>query len=373
MNKRDYYEVLGVSKTATDDEIKSAFRRLAKKYHPDVSKEEGASEKFKEAQEAYAVLSDKTKRSQYDQFGHNAFNNTSSGGGFGGFDFSGFDFDDILSDLFGGGFSSFGFGGFSGNKKNKRRKGEDLLYQMKITFLESAFGTSKDITIDVTENCEECNGVGGHGEKKCPRCDGRGVVVEQTRTILGYVSSKVTCEDCSGVGYTYDSMCSSCKGRGKVRKRKTISIKVPKGINTGEQIRLSGKGEAGSNGGENGDLYIEFIVENHPLYKREDNNLIITLPVTITDLMLGTIKEIKTLDGYIDLKIPKGSQNGDILKIKGKGIESAHTGKVGDLFIKLKLVIPTKLTKEQTLLLEQLNKTDLENHDEFKRFNKLNK
>ena len=374
--KKDYYEVLGVSKNATDDEIKSAFRKLAKKYHPDVSKEENAAEKFKEAQEAYAVLSDKQKRSQYDQFGHSAFNNNAGGaGGFsGGFDFSDFNFDDILSEVFGGGFSSFGFGGF-GNKKSKTRarKGDDLVYRMNVTFEEAAFGTNKDITIDVTENCKSCDGVGGHGVKTCPVCNGAGVVVEQTRTILGVINSKTTCSTCSGTGKVYETICDECRGKGKVRKRKTISVKVPAGIDTGEQIRLSGKGEAGYNGGDNGDLYIEFNVESHPLYKREDNNIIIEMPVTITDLILGCKKEVKTLYGLIDVKIPAGSQAGDILKIKGKGIESVHTGRMGDLFIVLNLVLPSKLTREQRELLERLDETDLENSDEFKRFNRLNK
>lgn len=374
--KKDYYEVLGVSKNATDDEIKSAFRKLAKKYHPDVSKEENAAEKFKEAQEAYAVLSDKEKRRQYDQFGHSAFNNNAGGaGGFsGGFDFSDFNFDDILNEVFGGGFSSFGFGGF-GNKKSKSRarKGDDLVYRMNVTFEQAAFGTNKDITIDVTENCKNCDGVGGHGVKTCPVCNGAGVVVEQTRTILGVINSKTTCSNCSGTGKVYETICDECRGKGKVRKRKTISVKVPAGIDTGEQIRLSGKGEAGYNGGENGDLYIEFNVETHPLYKREDNNIIIEMPVTITDLILGCKKEVKTLYGLIDVKIPSGSQAGDILKIKGKGIESVHTGRMGDLFIVLNLVLPSKLTREQRELLERLDETDLENSDEFKRFNRLNK
>ena len=373
--KRDYYEVLGVSKNATDDEIKSAFRKLAKKYHPDVSKEENAAEKFKEAQEAYAVLSDKQKRQQYDQFGHNAFNNTGGTGGFqGGFDFSDFNFDDILNEVFGGGFSSFGFGGF-GNKKSKTkaRKGDDLVYRMNLTFEEAAFGTNKDITIDVTENCPSCDGVGGHGVKTCSVCNGTGVLVEQTRTILGVINSRTTCSNCGGTGKVYETICDECRGKGKIRKRKTISVKVPAGIDTGEQIRLSGKGEAGHNGGENGDLYIEFNVESHPLYKREDNNIIIDMPVTVTDLILGCKKQVKTLYGYIDVKIPAGSQAGDILKVKGKGIESVHTGRMGDLFIVLNLILPNKLTREQKELLDRLSETDLENSEEFKRFNKLNR
>jgi len=368
--KKDYYEVLGVNKNASDDEIKSAFRRLAKKYHPDVSKEPNASEKFKEAQEAYAVLSDKNKRSQYDQFGHNAFNNNGAGGFSGGFDFGDIDLEDILSGVFGGGFSSFG--GF-GRNKSKSRRGQDLLYGMKITFEEAVTGTSKDITIDVTENCTSCDGVGGHGEETCSTCGGRGVIEETTRTILGYMNTRKTCPECNGQGVSYKTICSECKGKGKVRKRKTLTIKVPKGVNTGEQVRLSGKGEAGINGGENGDLYIEFQVSEHPLYKREDNNLIIEMPVTFTDLVLGATKEVKTLDGFIDVKIPAGSTNDDILKVKGKGMENSRTGRIGDLFIVLKLIMPSKLSREQKDLLNKLSNTDLESSEEFKRFNKLNR
>lgn len=369
--KRDYYEVLGVDKNATDDEIKSAFRKLAKQYHPDVNKAPDAAEKFKEAQEAYAVLSDKNKRSQYDQFGHSAFSNNSSQG-FSGFDFSDINFDDILNEVFSGGFSSFGFGNFGSNKKTRKRKGQDLIYRMEISFEEAVFGTTKDITLEVTENCSDCNGLGGHGVKTCPKCDGTGVVQEQTRTILGYITSRVTCPNCNGTGKVYEEVCSTCKGRGKVRKRKTITIKVPRGIDTGEQIRLSGKGEAGNNGGENGDLYIEFIVSNHPLYKREGNNIYIDLPVTITDLILGAIKNIKLLDGRIDIRIPNNSQNEDILKIRGKGITDEY-GKSGDLYIVLKLVLPNRIDRNQKDLLLELSKTDLENSEEFKRFNKLNK
>ena len=267
MNKRDYYEVLGVDKTASDTEIKSAFRKLAKKYHPDVCKDPDGAEKFKEAQEAYAVLSDSGERAKYDQYGHAAFSQGGSGSA-GGYDFSGFDFSSIFDDLFGGNdFSSFSFGnmgGFGGNRRTRARRGNDLVYTMKIDFEDSAYGTKKDITLDVIDNCENCNGEGGFDKTTCSNCGGSGVIQEQARTILGTIMTKTACRECGGTGYTFKRTCSECRGKGKIKQKKTFTVEVPKGINTGEQIRMSGKGEAGQNGGPNGDLYIEFKVSDHP-------------------------------------------------------------------------------------------------------------
>lgn len=376
MNKRDYYEVLGVEKTASESEIKSAFRKLAKKYHPDVCKDPDGAEKFKEAQEAYAVLSDANERAKYDQFGHSAFNGGPSGGQ-GGYDFSGFDFSDIFDDLFGGSsFSSFGFGnmgGFGGRRNNRARRGSDLIYNLKIDFLEAAYGGKKDITIDVIEECENCHGDGGFDKVTCPRCGGSGVVQEEARTIIGTIMTKHECRECKGIGHTFKKTCQECRGRGKSKQRKTYTIDIPKGINTGEQVRMSGKGEAGTNGGPNGDLYIEFKVNDHPLFKREDSDLYVEMPVTITDLVLGSTREVKTLDGRIEVKIPSGSNAGEMLRIKGKGIASVHTGKPGDLYIILKLIIPTKLTKTQKELFNDLSKTELDDNEAFKRFEKLNR
>lgn len=376
MNKRDYYEVLGVDKNASEAEIKSAFRKLAKKYHPDVCKEADGAEKFKEAQEAYAVLSNSSERAKYDKYGHSAFNNPGANGGRGGYDFSGFDFSSIFDDMFGGSnFSSFEwsdlFGG--GRKTSSRQRGGDLLYRIKVSFMEAALGSNKDITIDVTESCHNCNGDGGFGKKTCSTCDGRGAVDRMQNTIFGAIRSRVTCEDCHGSGVTFETKCKECSGRGIVKTRKTYSVEVPKGVDNGDRVRMSGKGEAGVNGGPNGDLYIEFVVESHPLFKREDNDLYLDLPVTVVDLALGATKNIKTLEGSIDLKIPSCSQNGDVLRVKGKGITNVRTGRVGDLYIVLNLVMPNKLSKEQKSLFEKLANTDLDNNDEFKRFDKLNK
>lgn len=382
-NKRDYYEVLGVDKNATEDEIKSAFRKLAKKYHPDICKEEGGAEKFKEAQEAYAVLSNKEERAKYDRYGHAAFSNGSGGysQGASGFDFSGTDFSSIFEDLFGrDDFSSFGggfgnFGGFSGfgNKKSRATRGNDLVYNLKIDFLDSVYGGKEDITIDLVANCEKCGGKGGVGEKTCSTCNGRGSVISEVSTILGRIQTKTTCKDCGGTGYTYEKTCSECRGKGKIKTRKTFEVEIPKGINTGEQIRLSGKGEAGVNGGPNGDLYVEFTVGSHPLYTRKEDDLYMELPVTITDLVLGCSKEINTLYGRIELKISDGSQPGEILRVRGKGMPNVHSGKLGDLYITLKLVLPNKLTRTQKELFKDLSKTELDDNEAFRRFEKLNK
>lgn len=381
-NKRDYYEVLGVSKNASEDEIKSAFRKLAKKYHPDICKDADGPEKFKEAQEAYSVLSNKEERAKYDRFGHAAFDNNgqSAGSGFGGFGngfggFGGFssnfsedDMESIFDRVFGRDNFTGGFG-----RKSKAKRGDDLVYTLKIDFMESAFGGKKTISLDVVANCVECSGKGGTGERVCPTCNGRGSVIGEVSTILGRIQTNITCKECGGKGHVYDKTCSSCRGKGKVKERKTYEIEIPKGISTGEQIRLSGKGEAGINGGENGDLYIEFVVGEHPLYKRKGDDLYIDLPVTITDLVLGTTKEINTLYGTIDLKISDGSQSGEILRVRGKGMPSVHTGRLGDLYITLKLVLPTRLNRKQKELFKDLSKTELDDNEAFRRFEKLNK
>ena len=381
MAKRDYYEVLGVSKDATDAEIKSAFRKKAKEFHPDLNKSPDAPEKFKEAQEAYACLSDKDKRAQYDKYGHAAFENPygNAGGGFSGNPFgggaAGFDFSDIFDDLFSGGFgSSFGsFGGSGRSSSNRSRKGSDSLYGMKIDFMEAAYGCKKDIDLEYYETCEDCDGAGGHGQETCEDCGGRGYVIKQTNTILGTIQSKTVCSNCNGTGKSFKSKCSTCKGSGKVKVNKTITIDIPAGIDTGEQLRLSGKGEAGINGGPNGDLYIEIKVMPHELYRREGNDVYIDLPVSITDLCLGTKKNIKTMAGTVELKIKEGSQPGDILRIKGKGINNPDSWKKGDFYCVLKLIIPRNLTRKQKGILEDLDDTDVSDEPEFTKFNRLNK
>ena len=321
MNKKDYYEVLGVSKDASDDDIKSAFRKLAKKYHPDICKEPDAEEKFKEVQEAYAVLSDPTKRKQYDQFGHAAFDNNGGGSPFeaGGFDFSGFDVD--LDD----------------------------------------FGCKKDIKVDTNVACPDCNGLGGHGETTCEVCHGSGTITSEQRTILGSFVSKTTCTNCGGTGKTFKSRCTTCYGKGKIRQNRTITVKIPSGIDNGNRLRLVGKGEAGGNGGEPGDLYLEFSVSEHEYFKRDGLDIYLNVPITITDAILGCKKDIRTLNSVVTLNVKPGTNTGDKQRIKGKGIENSETGKCGDMYLIFEVVLPDKITREQKELFERLQNTNLEN------------
>jgi len=366
VNKRDYYEVLGVSKTASDDEIKRAFRKLAKEYHPDINKAPDAAEKFKEVQEAYAVLSDASKRKQYDQFGHSAFDNM--GGGAGGFDFGGFDFGDIFSDMFGG---SFNFG--SSSSRSRGRKGKDIVMKVDLTFEEAAFGTKEDITVDSLEECEECNGKGGFGEKSCSTCHGSGTITQEQRTLFGTYMTRTTCNVCGGTGKSYDKVCSNCKGEGRKKKRKTISVKVPAGIDNGMQLKVSGKGEAGINGGPSGDVYLQFSVSDHPLFQRDEDDIYLEVPITITEAILGCKKDIPTLYGTVTLSVPSGTQNGDKHRLRGKGIDNSTNYRKGDMYAVIKVVIPTKLDRKQKSLINDLSETNLANSSEFDKFNKYMK
>ena len=372
-SSKSYYDVLGVSKDADEKEIKSAFRKLAKQYHPDINKEPGAEAKFKEIGEAYAVLGDAEKRKQYDQFGHEAFTQGASQGGFGG-GFGGFggfnaediDLSSIFGDLFGGGM----FGGGSRRNSNRPRKGEDSLVRVNLTFDEAVFGCKKTIEIDLDTECEECNGKGGSGETTCSTCGGRGRVVSQQRTPFGVFQSESTCPDCSGRGKTYKNVCKECRGNGHVVKNKEIEVTVPEGVDTGHQLRISGKGAAGYNGGPNGDIYIEFRVKEHPLFERKGNDIYVDVPITITDAVLGCKKEIPTLTGTVILEIDSGSQSGDQLRLRGKGVKDPTSSKKGDMYVVLDVVIPDKLDRKQKELFKELAKTDLEIGSEFKNFKK---
>ena len=366
MDKRDYYEILGVSKDASESEIKSAFRKLAKKYHPDVSKEPDAEAKFKEAQEAYAVLSDAEKRRQYDQFGHAAFSN--GAGGAGGFDFSNFDFSDIFGDIFG---SSFGFNfGGGGRASNRPRKGNDTLIRVKLSFDEAVFGCEKDIKLNVMSDCKECDGLGGHGEKMCPDCHGSGTVTTEQRTMFGTFMSKTSCSTCNGTGHTFDRTCTHCHGTGRVKENKTLTVKVPAGVDTGNQLRIPGKGEAGMNGGPNGDVYLEFEVAPHEFFIRDENDIYLRVPITITEAALGCKKEIPTLTGNVTLTIPAGSDTNDKHRLKGKGIKDVNTKRAGDMYVLINVITPKKLNREQKKLLEKLHETGLEEDHIFNEFHK---
>ena len=379
MNKKDYYETLGVSKTATDAEIKSAFRKFAKQYHPDVNKEPGAADKFKEISEAYSVLSDENKRKIYDQYGADAVNNAGQGGaggfgGFGGFqggfgDFSGFgfgqdDLEDIISSFFGGGSSK------SRKSSNRTTKGDDSLVRINLTFEEAVFGCEKSFKINLNGACPDCNGKGGLNPHTCSKCNGKGRIVSQQRTIFGVTSVQTICPNCQGTGEEFTKTCSTCRGTGKYKTEKNITLRVPSGVATGDQMRMAGKGSAGSNGGPNGDIYIEFNVKEHPLFVRDGRNIILEVPLTITDAVLGCIKEIPTIYGNTKVEIDSGIQTGDELKLRGKGIKEERSGKTGDMILKIKVLIPKKLDRTQKSLFKDLAETNLETNDEFKKFDK---
>lgn len=374
-NKKDYYELLGVSNDASASEIKSAFRKLAKKYHPD-NKETGDEAKFKEIGEAYAVLSDENKRRQYDQFGSAAFDGSN---GFGGFDPGDVDLNDILRSVFGGGFSGgfssggFGFDDFFGGSTrntNRARKGKDTLVRIDLTLEEAAFGIDKEITLNLNDTCENCNGVGGFEEKTCDYCHGNGYVVTEQRSIFGVMQSQSVCPKCKGSGKTFKSVCEKCSGTGQVRKKKTISVHIPEGVETGHQLRMTGKGESGINGGPNGDIYLEINVKESSFYKRDGNNLYIHMPITITDAILGCKKEVPTIYGNVMMEIKPGTQNNTKYKLRGKGIKGVNSIMKGDQYVIIDVMIPDKLTRDQKALIKELSETDLETNIEFKEFKK---
>lgn len=372
MNKKDYYEVLGVSKTATDEEIKRAFRKLAKTYHPD-NKQTGDEAKFKEVGEAYAILSDANKRRQYDQFGHQAFTNN-GGANYSGFNAEDIDLGDIINDIFGGGFGGFSsFGGFGGSARtsSKRpRKGEDSLVNINLTFEEAVFGCKKTITLDLNETCDKCHGAGGFKETTCKTCNGRGRVITEQNSLFGRIQTEVTCHVCGGAGKTYEEICSECNGRGNVKKRKDIEVTIPEGVDTGYQLRISGKGSAGINGGPNGDIYLEFKVKEHPIFEREDEDIYLKVPLNIVEATLGCKKEIPTLTGNVILEVKAGTQSGEKVKLKGKGIKRVGAIGKGNMYVVYEVITPTKLSMSAKKLFKELTKENLDSEDEIKKFQK---
>ena len=371
-DKRDYYEVLGVSKSASKDEIKSAFRKKAKQYHPDLNKDDpSAADKFKEVQEAYSVLSDDDKRRMYDQYGHAGVSSGAGGySNFGGFGASDFDFGDIFDSFFGA--SGFGFdGGSSSSSRGSRaRRGSDVLMRVHLDFDDAVFGCNKKINVDVVEECNECDGKGGHGEEKCSTCHGSGTITTEQHTILGSFLSKTTCPDCGGAGKTFKRKCSNCKGTGKVRKNKNLTINIPAGINTGDRLRVSGKGNPGSNGGENGDLYLEFVVDEHDVYIRQDDDIYVEVPLSLTDALLGCKKEIPTLYGNVKINIAPGTNSGDKQRLRGKGVDNKYHNNKGDMYVVFKVYTPKKLTREQKSLIDKLSNTEMDT-PEIKEFNRF--
>ncbi len=376
--KRDYYEVLGVDKNASDAEIKSAFRKKAKEFHPDLNKDDPSAEaKFKEAQEAYSVLSDEGKKKMYDQYGHAGVGSNGAGGsgfggfGNGGFSGSGFGFDDIFETIFGGG-AGFG-GGFQNYGEDPRtrvRRGSDSLMRMSVEFEEAIYGTEKKFNLDVVEECDECHGRGGFDAEKCTTCHGSGTITTQQNTILGSFMSKTTCPDCGGLGKTYKRKCTECNGKGKIKRNKKITINIPAGINTGDRLRVSGKGNPGQNGGDNGDLYIEFIVGNHEFFIRDEDDIYLEVPLTVVEAALGCKKTIPTLYGNVKLNVAAGTDSGDKQRIKGKGVDNDYRRTKGDMYVIFKVITPKRLSRAEKALLEKLNKT-LEDDSTIKKFNKF--
>ena len=356
--KRDYYETLGVSKSASKDEIKKAFKKLAKQYHPDLNKAEDAAEKYKEIQEAYEILSDDTKKAQYDQFGHAAFDRTAGGGFGGGYSSGGFDFGDIFGDIFGNsGFGDF-FGGGARQSNTGPRRGEDLQTQVTITFEEAAFGVSKQIKVTRKETCKTCKGHGAENPsdvETCKTCHGQGRVRVAQNTPFGRMMTEQTCPDCHGAGKIFKNKCSECHGEGIVTATRTIDVKIPAGVDEGQTVRLSGQGNAGIRGGQSGDLYVNIHVRKHDFFTREGRSVYCSMPITFTQAALGADIEVPTLTGKVMLHIPEGTQNGTEFRLREKGIQSVHGNQTGDQFVKVNILVPKKLTKKQKSLLEELD------------------
>ena len=354
MAKKDYYDVLGVNKNASPNELKSAYRKLAVKYHPDKNPgDKNAEDKFKEASEAYGILSDKSKKENYDNFGHAAFENGGGGqGGFGGF--SGADFSDIFEDFFG----DFGGGRRSSSRRSSANRGSDLRYDLSISLEEAFSGKKQDIKFSTSEKCNSCSGSGskpGHQAGACSMCGGHG----QVRSSQGFFTVQQTCPQCAGAGEEITHPCSSCNGQGKNQASKRLSVTIPKGVDDGTRIRLSGRGEAGSKGGSNGDLYLFINVHSHDLFKRSDENLFFECPVSIADAALGTSIEIPTIDGgKAKIKIPAGTQSGKQFRLRGKGMPYMRGNDFGDLYVQVNTEVPISLNKEQKELLEKFREIE---------------
>lgn len=348
--KRDYYEVLGVDRNADDAALKKAYRALAKKYHPDMNPgDKEAEKKFKEASEAYAVLSDAEKRRQYDQFGHAAFEGGAggAGGGFGGFDFSGADFGDIFGDIFG---DLFGGGRRGGRAGNGPMQGANIRKGVRITFEEAVFGCEKELEVVIKDPCTTCNGTGakpGTSPETCQKCGGKGQVVYTSQSFFGTVQNVQTCPDCQGTGKIIKEKCSDCAGTGYVASKKTIQVSIPAGIDNGQSIRIRGKGEPGTNGGPRGDLLVEVTVSRHPVFGRQDMHIFSTAPISFAQAALGGDVRIKTVDGDVLYNVKPGTKTDTKVRLKGKGVPSLRNKQVrGDHYVTLVIQTPEKLSAE---------------------------
>ena len=349
--KRDYYEVLGIDRNASASEIKKAYRKLAKKYHPDTNPgDKEAEAKFKEVTEAYEILSDSEKKAQYDQYGHAAFEQGAggfNGGGFGGFDFGG-DMGDIFGDIFGGMFGGGSRGG--ARQANRPTQGSHIRARIHVTFEEAVFGTSKKIEITLKDECTTCHGTGakpGTSPETCPKCQGRGQVVFTQQSMFGTVQNVQTCPDCHGTGKIIRDKCPDCHGTGYVSNRKTIEVTVPAGIDNGQSIRIREKGEPGTNGGPRGDLLVEVQVARHPIFQRQDMNIFSTAPITYAQAALGGKIRISTVDGEVEYEVKPGTQTDTKIRLRGKGVPSLRNKNVrGDQYVTLVVQVPTKLSEE---------------------------
>lgn len=365
--KRDYYEVLGVEKNASDAELKKAYRKLAMKYHPDQNPgDKAAEERFKEVNEAYEVLSDPDKKARYDQYGFAGvdpnFSPGFGGGGFGGFG----DLGDILGDFFGG---FGGFSGGSGSRGNRPQQGQSIEAQVELTFEEAAFGVEKEISVGVVEDCSKCGGsgcAGGSSPETCPDCKGAGVVRTTRQTAFGAFTQQSTCPKCGGRGKLIKNPCPSCKGKGRVRRNKKLSVNIPAGIDNGQSVRIRGEGNVGSNGGPRGDLLVTVSVKPHKLFRREGSNVVCELPITFAQAALGADVEVPTLDGKVRYHIPEGTQTGATFRLKGKGIYYVGYKTRGDQYVTVSVRTPTNLTKEQKELLRQFENAPASSREEQK-------
>ncbi len=345
--KRDYYEVLGVDRGADDATIKKAYRQLAKKYHPDANPgDQEAEKKFKEASEAYAILSDSEKRRQYDQFGHAAFEGGAGGAGAGGFDFSGMDMGDIFGDIFG----DFFGGGSRRSASNGPMKGANIRTSVRITFEEAVFGCEKEIELVLKDECATCHGTGakpGTSPETCTKCGGKGKVVFSQQSLFGMVQNVQTCPECRGTGKIVKEKCSDCRGTGYISSRKKIKVSIPAGIDNGQSVRIRDKGEPGTNGGPRGDLLVEVIVSSHPIFQRQDMNIFSTAPISFAQAALGGETRISTVDGDVLYDVKPGTQTDTRIRLKGKGVPSLRNKNVrGDHYVTLVVQVPTNLNAE---------------------------
>ena len=358
-SKRDYYEVLGVSRDADDATLKKAYRQVAKKYHPDMNPGDAEAEKkFKEASEAYAVLSDPEKRRQYDQFGHAAFEGGAGGaGGFGGFDFGGADFSDIFGDIFG---DLFGGGSRRGRAGQGPMKGMNIRKSVRITFEEAVFGCEKEITIERIESCDDCGGTGaakGTTAETCPNCRGTGVVTQTQRTPLGMFQTQGACPNCRGTGKIIKKPCPKCGGQGRVRKARKFKVNIPAGIDDGQSIQQRGQGNAGVNGGPAGDLFVTVAIRPHPIFTRNGPDVHVDIPISFAQAALGDTLQVPTIDGRIEYKIPEGTQTGTTFRMRGKGIQNVNGRGRGDQYVHVNIEVPKNLSDKQKKLLREFEET----------------